>query len=306
MSQVAIAKGKDREDYLKNWSSTASIGKVALAGKDYKIEGSYLKKFKDAWKEAYGESLGKISSLIVGDWERTFAYLCQGSGETAKDFQSLGANAVETASRMQANNQQILPEAELQHQLQILTSYSNVRFRFESGAKGITQLNNGYSYVRFDWLEKLPKVVRLYELKNHAITESDVKSTLIDKGYPLIAAEFYSKPIELIFVSPCGICWEAEDYINDITKGSGQFKLGNVPITIKFQHLSDVADRVANNIIRTSPPEQWVWLQKKFSELQIVSSRSIAKLKNKIDGSYNSGKLRSSKAAYINSHNIVV
>ncbi|BAY23731.1 hypothetical protein NIES2100_35230 [Calothrix sp. NIES-2100] len=311
MSQVAIAKGLKPSDYKDHWATGSDKSAQSnLAGRFFKIEGDYLRLFKESWKEAHKQSLGRASSIYVGDWEHCFSYLTQGNGETARDFQSLGAKAIEIVSRNNYSSRQQqqhgLSEEEIQRELMLLASYSNLRLRFEVGSKlGINTQDNA-TYRRWDWVERTPKSVRIYELKSHRVTEIDIKTSLFDKKYALIAAETYQKPIEFVFTGLDGISWEAKDFIDDLTSGSGCFKLGEIPIKVSFIDLFAISDRVATNITRTSPAEQWPWLQKKLSEFQIVSSRTVAKLKTKIDKAYASGLLKSNKVQYINSTGVVV
>ncbi|MBD2168047.1 hypothetical protein H6G04_27050 [Calothrix membranacea FACHB-236] len=307
MSQVAIAKGLKASDYKDHWAtgSEKSSQSSSLAGRDFLLTGDYLALFKQSWKEIHGESLGRTGNLYVGDWRRVYSYLVQGKGEVARSFQELGSDAIELSAKNTYKQEQ-LSEEQLQTQIQLLITYSNLKFRFEVGSvAGISPFEE-ITYRRFDFCELLPKVVRIYELKAHQLTESDLKTTLFDKKYLLIAAEQYQRPIEFIFISPCGYSWEAMSYLADLTRGTNQVKLGSIPITIKLQHLSELGDRITNNIIRINPPQQLIWLQKRLAGLPIISPRTLAKLKTKIDSYYDCGLLKNPKISFIKDSAAVV
>lgn len=301
-SHLSTAKGLKATDYANYWASSTTPVKQessnSLAGKDYLLEGAYLQKFKQLWKDTHNESLGRINSLYVLDWKRAYAYLSQGKTELARNFQSLGATSVELSVRNSSYYKQPQPltEAELQIQIRLLASLSNIKLRFEAGSTaGLIPGIDEASYRRFDFVELTPKSVRIYELKAHAVTELDIKTCLIDRKYALVSAEQYRRPIEFIFISPHGCSWEAENFISDLTRGTGIVQLGSIPIKIRFMHLHELGDRLVKNIIRINPAEQDTWILKQLAEFSIVSPRTKSKLKQKIDGLYSAGLLREQK-----------
>nr|WP_322719458.1 hypothetical protein [Nostoc sp. ChiQUE02]MDZ8232481.1 hypothetical protein [Nostoc sp. ChiQUE02] len=291
MSEVAKAKGLDEKDYVKHWGSLTSSEKgnqsESLAGRDFKLVGDSLKSFKDVYFSLYGESLGRAPSLLIGDWKRTYSYLTQGRSETAKDFQSLGSRAIEVAS---TNDLQHTIEPDLQKQLIELSSYSNINFRFEVAT--LDSFNPG-SHRRWDFVERLPKVVKVHELKARTLSEQDVKSTLIDKKYIELAIEKYSnKSIEFIFTSPKGISWEAKNYIQEVNDKAKKLYPGS-KVKVSFIDLQDITERVISNILDNSPIESHFWLKRKL-ELEFtasVSQRTIAKLNSSIVEAYRNGRL---------------
>ncbi len=293
MAEVAKAKGLDVEDYRKNWStnseSTTAIKErqsESLAGRDFKLVGDSLKAFKDAYFSLYGEPLGRAPSLIVGDWKRTYAYLTQGKSETAKDFQGLGARAVEVAS----TNELHTIEPDLQKQLIELSAYSNIGFKFEVAT--YDTFNPG-SHRRWDFVERLPKVIKIHELKARTLSEQDVRATLVDKKYIELAIEKYpNKSIEFIFTSPKGISWEAKNYIQEVNYNSKKLYPGS-KVKVSFIDLQDITERVINNILDNSPIESHFWLKKKLEQefTATVSQRTIAKLNSSIVEAYETGRL---------------
>lgn len=309
MSQLSVAKGLDKEDYINYWSPNqrplVKHGSLeSLPGQALKLEGEKLASFKKLYKESWDESLGKINSLWVGDWVHAYAYLTQGTTEAAKGFQKLGAKAIETSSTQEINKLhqpennviKFITEAQLQDQIIKLAAYSTVNFRFEVGVKNSFPTHDQASHRRWDWVERLPKVTKVYELKARTVTEQDVKSTLLDKHYlELVAEKFPNKPIEFVFTSPKGISWEAKSYIQELMNNQeGYTDIFGVRAKISFIDLQAVAQRLVSNILANSPQEAWWWLlnQLRTTDLELVTSeRTLNKLNAEICELYKQGVL---------------
>lgn len=304
MSQLSIAKGLDAKDYVKHWvfdedlTSSAKRNKSeSLPGRSIKFTGEKLAKFKQLYQETYNESLGRAPAVWVGDWEHSYAYLVQGRTETAKDFQTLGSKAVETAVKKVINQPlPLITEEQLQDQIIKLAGYSNVNFRFEVAVFNPFQVEDQASHRRWDWVENLPRVTKLYELKAHTISERDIQNTIFNKHYLELAAQKYpNKPLEFIFTSPKGISWEAKDLIKDLMKGQeGYTDILGVRAKISFIDLQDIAQRLVTNIVNHSPIEAWFWILKQLrdTDLKLVcSDRTISKLNGEVSKLYSTGAL---------------
>jgi hypothetical protein len=295
MSHVSVAKELDSKDYSKHWhtDSTGSLLRnqsECLAGKDFKIEGDKLDELKATYKEMYPDdtSLLRVRSLIIGDWKRTYSYLVQGSTSAAKDFQSIGAKAIEVASTSDAQH---IIEPTLQLKLVELAGYSNINFKFEVA---IHDSFNPNSHRRFDFVEQLPKVIKIYELKSRTVTEENVKVTVLDKRYIDLAIQHYQgKSIELVFTSPLGISWEAKSYIQEINdKASVMFP--GAKVKVSFIDTQAIAERLIKNYTSNSPIQSFFWLKTKLVTEGfncVVGNRTIEQLNATIAEAYRTGVL---------------
>lgn len=305
MSQLSVAKGLDKEDYINYWSPNQRPvsnkgSSESLAGKVFKLEGESLAQFKESYKEIYGESLGRINSLWVGNFLHAYSYLVQGNTSAAKDFQGLGSRAIETASTQEINQQsaptRLIPESELQKQIIELNAYSTINFRFEIAVKNSFDTQDEASHRRWDWVEQLPKVVKVYELKARTISENHIRETLFNKHYLELAAQKYpNKPIEFIFTSPKGISWEAKALIRELMNDQqGYTTILGVKAKISFIDLQDISQRLVDNIINNNPAESWFWLLNKLRTENlnyVVGNRTIDKLNFQINELYRNGTL---------------
>lgn len=202
MSELSVAKGLNSEDYANNWAVTTSSAisltttlilgsSKSLSGKAFKIDGEKLAAFKQKYKNTHNQSLGRINTLWIGDWEHAYAYMTQGVTEAARDFQNIGSNAVERVIKSQVQpvstvNTPTITEEQLQECIQLLSSYSTINLRFEVGVKNT--FDSGAMYRRWDFVEVLFNVVKIYELKRNTITEQDIKDKL-DRNYIELAAQ---------------------------------------------------------------------------------------------------------------------
>ncbi|MFS0515132.1 hypothetical protein ACEYW6_10465 [Nostoc sp. UIC 10607] len=291
MSDLSIAKNLNASDYRDNWVEVTTSGKNVsserLAGKGLKLEGDKLANFKKLYEQQNGISLGRINSLWVGNFLHAYSYLVQGSSQVAKGFQELGAKAIEVAS---TNEIQHTVEPELQKQLIELVAYSNVGFKFEVAI--LDSFNPG-SHRRWDFVERLPRVIKIYELKARTLSEQDVKATLVDKKYVELALEKYpNKSIEFIFTSPKGINWEAKSYIEEVNENAKKL-YPNAKVKVSFIDLQSITERVVNNIIDNSPIESHFFFMKKLREefTASVGQRTITKLNDSIAEAYKTGRL---------------
>ncbi|MBN3927119.1 hypothetical protein [Nostoc sp. NMS4] len=294
MSDLSLAKDLDAEDYRKNWSPDAKVttaikerSSERLAGRALKLEGEKLANFKILYREQNGISLGRINSIWVGDFLHAYSYLVQGDSTTAKGFQFLGAKAIEVASTNEINH---VIEPDLQKQLIELVAYSNVGFKFEVAI--LDSFNPG-SHRRWDFVERLPKVVKIYELKAHTLSEQEVKTTLVNKKYIELALEKYpGKSIEFVFTSPKGINWEAKSYIEEVNKNAKKL-YPNAKVKVSFIDLQSITERVINNIVDNSPIESHFFFMKKLREefVATVGQRTISKLNDSIAEAYKTGRL---------------
>lgn len=103
-------------------------------------------------------------------------------------------------------------EKDYQDQLVLLSAYSpSIRLRQEVSV--LNTLNTKTRTRRFDLIQELPNLVRVYEIKAPILELDAVKQTLVDKEYLKLAQVAYSKPVELVFVAPL-ITDSARDYIS--------------------------------------------------------------------------------------------
>lgn len=211
-NQLSEAKGLDKGDYIDNWSNNSTNriknGASKLAGGEIKLEGTPLANFKKIYKEIYGESLGRINSLTIVDWERAYSYLVQGSTEAAKEFQTLGSTAIKTQVETEARKMAHYSiEAELHCGLAYLASMTNYTLKSEVSVKDFP--DSECNCRRFDLIHQMPhrtkgKIVTIYELKRDIITLEDVESTLDNKRYLELAKARYGEHVNIVFVAPWG------------------------------------------------------------------------------------------------------
>ncbi|AVH67046.1 hypothetical protein [Nostoc sp. 'Peltigera membranacea cyanobiont' N6] len=297
MGDLSVAKDLDSDDYRRNWSSEAKVTtgeknrpSERLAGKGLKLEGDKLANFKKLYEQQNGVSLGRINSLCVGNFLHAYSYLVQGSSQVAKGFQTLGSVAIETSVKKEIEESSHVIEPDLQKQLIELVAYSNVGFKFEVA---ILDTFNPGSHRRWDFVERLPRVIKVYELKAHTLSEQEVKTTLVNKKYIELAIEKYpNKSIEFIFTSPKGINWEAKSYIEEVNKDAKKLYPG-AKVKVSFIDLQSITERVVNNIVDNSPIESHFWLKKKLETefTATVAQRTISKLNSSISEAYQTGRL---------------
>lgn len=246
MSQLSLAKGLDAEDYRKHWAdkseTTAAVKRLSsestssllqnpaesLPGEALKLEGERLASFKKLYQETYGESLGRINSLYIGDWLHAYSYLVQGKTETAKDFQALGSKAIETSVKQNIEEitqpvKQVTKsiiyqsgwsrEDYLQRDLCYLACMSPYKLSAEVAADDYP--GSRTQVRRFDLLNIQPhktkgKIVTCYELKKDVITLEDLVMTVDAKRYIELLKDKYQTPhVKLIMVAPYGGTEEA-------------------------------------------------------------------------------------------------
>lgn len=254
MSQLSVAKGLESNDYRDHWANNAiernrqyrkdrraeAISAVcgtplpervllkSLSGRSFKLEGEQLAKFKEAWQETWGESLGRVNSLWVGDWDHAYSYLTQGKSTTAKDFQSIGAKAVQTSverdiaeistpiTKVDRNliyNSGYSKEEHLQRDLCYLAAHSPYKVSAEVSVEDYP--GSRTQHRRFDLVHVQPhktkgKVVTCYELKRDVITLEDLIVTVEAKRYiDLLRLKYETSNIKLIMVAPYGGTEEA-------------------------------------------------------------------------------------------------
>ncbi|MEH1966742.1 hypothetical protein [Nostoc sp.] len=230
MSDLSVAKGLASDDYKKNWAnSTASPEKTSLEslpGKAWKLEGENLANFKILYKEQNGISLGKINALWVGDFLHVYSYLVQGSSQAAKDFQSVGAKAIQLKVEEEIIQQPIevvtkhfiynsgwKKEEYLQRDLCYLASMTPYKLSAEVAVEDYPQSKT--ETRRFDLVHIQPhktkgKIVTCYELKKDIITIEDLVMTVHAKRYLQLLKDRYStNHVNLILVAPFGGSAEA-------------------------------------------------------------------------------------------------
>ncbi|NEU81483.1 hypothetical protein [Nostoc sp. UIC 10630] len=298
MSELSVAKGLDVEDYKKHWAnkseSTSSLKGTSLerlAGKALKLEGDKLILFKKLYQEQNKLSLGKINQLWVGDFLHAYSYLTQGSSQAAKDFQTLGSVAIETSVKKEIEESTHTIEPTLQLKLVELAGYSNINLKFEVP---VYDTFNPGSHRRFDFVEQLPKVVKIYELKSRTISEENVKVTILEKHYLELALEHYKgKSIELIFTSPVGISWEAKSYIQEVNDTTST-RFPGAKVKVSFIDTQAISERLVNNFLNNSCIESHFWFKTKLVKEGfncVVGGRTIEKLNNSIVEAYRTGRL---------------
>ncbi|MDZ8259465.1 hypothetical protein [Nostoc sp. ChiQUE01b] len=298
MSSLSVAKGLSSEDYLKNWAnktdlatSTKERSLGTLAGKACKLEGQLLIDFKARYAQQNKVSLGKIKALWVGDFLHAYSYLTQGSSQAAQDFQTLGSLAIETSVKKEIEESTHTIEPTLQLKLMELAGHSNINLKFEVP---VYDTFNPGSHRRFDFVEQLPKVTKIYELKSRTISEENVKVTILDKHYIELALQHYkSKPIELVFTSPVGISWEAKSYIQEINDNASTMFPG-AKVKVSFIDTQAISERLVNNYLTNSCIESHFWFKSKLIKEGfncVVGGRTIEKLNNSIVEAYRTGRL---------------
>ncbi|MEH2093983.1 hypothetical protein [Nostoc sp.] len=233
MSQLSAAKGLDEKDYQKHWAdksnltgSLKGISLESLPGKAVKLEGAQLAIFKKVYQDIYNESLGKINSLWVGNWEHAYAYLVQGKTSVARDFQTLGAKVIELKVEEEIAQQPIevvtkhfiynsgwKKEEYLQRDLCYLASMTPYKLSAEVAVEDYPQSKT--ETRRFDLVHIQPhktkgKIVTCYELKKDIITIEDLVMTVHAKRYlQLLKDRYNTDHISLILVAPFGGSAEA-------------------------------------------------------------------------------------------------
>ncbi|MEH1957680.1 hypothetical protein [Nostoc sp.] len=293
MSQVSQAKGLGVDDYSKHWSTASVKGSQSdpLSGKDLKLVGDELINLKVCYEQRWGKSLGRAGAILLGDWMRTYSYLVQGSSQAAKDFQTLGSVAIETSVWKEIEESTHVIEPTLQLKLVELAGYSNINFKFEVA---IHDTFNPNSHRRFDFVEQLPKVIKIYELKSRTVTEENVKVTILDKRYLDLAIQHYAgKSIELIFTSPQGINWEAKSYIQEINDKAATLFPG-AKVKVSFIDTQAIAERLIKNYTSNSPIQSFFWLKTKLITEGfncVVGTRTIEQLNATIAEAYRTGVL---------------
>ncbi|MEH1858044.1 MAG: hypothetical protein V7L21_08585 [Nostoc sp.] len=234
MSQVSVAKELDVDDYRRNWSTISTSGiehrkSETLAGKDFKIEGDILKDLKSVYEEFYPEdkSLVRVPSLIIGDWKRVYAYIIQGSTQAAKDFQNLGAKAIQLKVEeeiqkpvLEVTNKHIYQsgyakEDHLARDLCYLSAMTPYTLKCE---RSFPDFPGSKTKVRrFDLIHSQPHktkklVITCYELKRNIVDYHDLVDTVEAKRYIEVLKKYFNtEHVNLIMVAPFGGSKEALD-----------------------------------------------------------------------------------------------
>lgn len=227
-SHLSVAKGLDSKDYAKHWSDNLSktsseSGNPSLPGKEYRLEGESLAKFKKFYIKTYGESLGGINSLTILDWSKSFHYLVQGGSEAAKDFSKLGAesiiaeeNKLNPYSYIYTNpfsvgdiwegdtvDESIL-HAELEKILvrmrSLWVSEASIPDYFRDKGDNILPLCR-----RPDFTLVMRQSVTTIELKKDTFTGDHFSKKMYNACYVLNNVIHYDRPVHIIFTSPLGI-----------------------------------------------------------------------------------------------------
>ncbi|WP_427162614.1 hypothetical protein ACQFX9_14325 [Aliinostoc sp. HNIBRCY26] len=232
MSHLSKVKGLDLDDYKSHWVKLTECGErtssESLSGRGFKLEGEKLATFKKNWQEMWGESLGRINSIWVGDWTHAYSYLTQGTTQAAKDFQTLGAKAIGSSikkdieeltapiikvDRTLIYNSGYSKEEHLQRDLCYLAAHSPYKLSAEISVEDYP--GSRTQHRRFDLVHVQPhkskgKVVTTYELKKDIITLEDLVMAVEAKRYPdLIKLKYGTSNIKLIMVAPFGGTEEA-------------------------------------------------------------------------------------------------
>lgn len=242
MSDLAVAKGLDKEDYRKHWSSEAQsttaekrLSLESLAGKACKFEKEKLANFKQVYLEQHGIPLGKINSLWVGDWTHAYSYLVQGKTQVATEAQSLGAKSIEQLVKQEIkqivtpvqNSSSFSPiDEQTERNLKILWDNENALASdlVWVSSFGPYKLDNNRSYLNFhnskintrrpDFVHFQPHkskkaVIDCYELKKDVITLSNLEATLNKCYIELLQRDHKTQYVRLIMVAPLGGTSEA-------------------------------------------------------------------------------------------------
>lgn len=223
VSNLARAKGLDTVDFSKNYFD--SNKKCILPGTFKLIKGEELAKFKKAWFDSNKYTFTKANSLWITDWLGAFHYLSNGYSEQAKDFKSLGANAIESTvsnvisleEKRQQKQLQYQTEEALHDALCALSSYTNRHFKREQIVVN-SFTDQSAKTRRFDLVEIKGRVLNLYELKASSLTTEHVKEAIGDKGYLELAKLKYPKKcVKFYFVAP-SITKSAERLLKQMNK----------------------------------------------------------------------------------------
>jgi hypothetical protein len=226
VSNLARAKGLDTVDFSKNYMVN---GGCILPGEFRLIKGEQLAKFKAAWFESCKYNFTRATSLWITNWEGAFHYLSAGYSEQAKDFKSLGANAIESTvsnvisleerrqAKLAQSQQQYQTEEAIHDAICALSSYTNRHFKREQIV--INSFTDQSARTRrFDLVETKGRVVSVFELKPNTLTTDHIKEAIGDKGYIELAKLKYPKKcVKFYFVAPT-ITKSAKRLLKQMTK----------------------------------------------------------------------------------------
>lgn len=138
--------------------------------------------------------------------------------------------------------------------------------------------NAGSSAVRFfDFVQFTPDFIRVFELKNHKITDDDVYTTIHNgvfskgtenircKGYPdVIKAEWPNKEVRLIFTSPHGIYPEALNRIEDLNST-------DLGISVRYVNFRDLCRKIFESTLASYPNlADWYYERVKFERFRFL------------------------------------
>lgn len=227
VSNLARAKGLDTVDFSKNYFD--SNKKCILPGIFKLIKGEELAKFKKVWQDSNGWSFTKATSLWITDWLGAYHYLQAGYSEQAKEFKTLGANAIESTvsnvisleerrqAKLQQSQQQYQSEETIHDAICALSSYTNRHFKREQIVVNLFTDQTAKTR-RFDLVEIKGRVLSVYEIKSTVLTEDHIKETIGTKGYiELAKLKYPKKSIKLVFIAS-SITPSAERLLKQMTK----------------------------------------------------------------------------------------
>jgi len=226
VSNLARAKGLNTVDFSKNYMVN---GKCSLPGEFKLIKGEQLAKFKKAWFEANHFQFNRACSLWITDWLGAYHYLQAGYSQQAKEFKTLGANAIESTvsnvisleerrqAKLQQTQQQYQNEETIHDAICSLSSYTNRHFKREQIV--VNSFTDQTARTRrFDLVEVKGRQLKVYELKPTSLTTEHIKEAIGDKGYlELAKLKYPKKSIRFYFVAPT-ITKSAERLLKQMTK----------------------------------------------------------------------------------------
>lgn len=141
-------------------------------------------------------------------------------------------------------------EKALQDKLLLLSNYSpNIAFIQEISVPDTK--DKRVRSRRFDLVQHLVDKTRIFELKKARLSLEDVTSTL-NKNYIHLAEEHFSKPVELVFISPIGIDKAAATLIAGLPN-------------VFFILLKDLAGLLYDDYVSSLIPEA-IWLRDRVKE----------------------------------------
>jgi hypothetical protein len=137
-----------------------------------------------------------------------------------------------------------------QNKLLLLSNYSpNISFKQEVSVPNT--LDSSSKTRRFDLVQYLPDLTRIYEIKKDRIELEMVKEVLETKQYLELAKRVFGN-VELVFVSPRGCSKDAQREIDQY--GS-----------VYFLHAYELSNILHEDYKRSLPPEA-IWMAKRVKE----------------------------------------